>query len=195
MLLHGNALPQAAAANARAEVQVKHENPDDQALRALLESTRTIAMVGASAKPDRPSNGIMRILLGAGFDVIPVTPNETEVLGRRAYASLTDIPGRIDIVDVFRKPEAAPAIAHDAVTLGSRALWLQLGVVSPEAAGIAAEAGLIVVMDMCIGQTVRRLGIRSAAPTQSRIVDEVEEAGRESFPASDPPAWMPPGSA
>ena len=172
---------------------MKHENPDDDALRALLESARTIAMVGASSDPNRPAHGIMKLLLGAGFDVIPVNPGESEVLGRRAYPSLADVPVAVDIVDVFRRPDAAPGIAREAAAIGSRALWLQTGVISPEAAGIAAEAGLIVVMDLCIGQTVKRLGIRHERAREA--VDEVTEAGRESFPASDPPSWTPPGSA
>lgn len=167
-----------------------HHNPSDDELRELLASARTIAVVGASAKPDRPSNEIMRILLNAGFDVIPVTPNEESVLGQHAYPSLAAVPARIDIVDVFRRPNAAPGIAREAVAIGSRALWLQLGVVSDEAADIARSAGLIVVMNECIGQTTLRLRIGNARARS----ESVDEAGRESFPASDPPAWMPPGN-
>ena len=111
----------------------------------------TIAMVGASSNPDRPSNGIMRKLQSAGYRVIPVNPNETEVRGERAYASLADVPERIDIVDVFRRAEFTPAIADEAVKIGAKALWLQSGVVNDEAAATAEAGGLMAVMDACIG--------------------------------------------
>jgi len=126
-------------------------NPPDDVLRQLLTSASTIAMVGASSNPDRPSNGIMRKLLSAGYRVIPVNPNETSVLGERAYASLADVPEPIDIVDVFRRAEFTPAIADEAVKIGAKALWLQSGVVNDEAAAKAEAGGLMAVMDACIG--------------------------------------------
>ena len=138
-----------------------HHNPSDADIRALIESSSVIAMVGASSRPDRPSHGIMRLLQGAGFKVIPVNPKETEVLGQRAYATLADVPEKIDIVDVFRKAEDTPAIADEAVTVGARALWLQLGISSEEAAEKASAGGLAVVMDRCLGATVRQMGIRA----------------------------------
>ena len=128
-----------------------HHNPPDDVLRQLLTNASTIAMVGASSNPDRPSNGIMRKLLSAGYRVIPVNPNETSVLGERAYPSLADVPERIDIVDVFRRAEFTPAIADEAVKIGAKALWLQSGVVNEEAATAARAGGLTVVMDACIG--------------------------------------------
>jgi predicted CoA-binding protein len=128
-----------------------HRNPPDDALRQLLTNASTIAMVGASSNPDRPSNGIMRKLKSAGYRVIPVNPNETTVLGERAYASLADVPERIDIVDVFRRAEFTPAIADAAVKIGAKALWLQSGVVNEEAAAKAEAGGLMAVMDACIG--------------------------------------------
>jgi predicted CoA-binding protein len=142
---------------------VTHTNPSDAELRALLTGAGAIAMVGASSKPDRPSHGVMRFLLERGFRVIPVSPNETEVLGERAWASLGEIPEPVDIVDVFRRADSTPAIADDAVRSGATTLWLQLGIVSEEAAGRATAGGLTVVMDRCIAQTVRRLGISKKA--------------------------------
>src|SRR5215510_3837290 len=130
-----------------------HRNPSDQDLKRLLSAASTIAVVGASSNPERPSNGIMRKLKSVGYRVIPVNPNETEVLGERAYASLLDVPERIDIVDVFRRAEDTPGIADEAVTIGARALWLQAGIVSEAAAERAARGGLVVVMDRCIGVT------------------------------------------
>jgi len=130
---------------------VAHRNPSEPEIRNLLSAAATIAVVGASSNPERPSNGIMRKLKSAGYRVIPVNPNETDVLGDRAYPSLLDVPERIDIVDVFRRAEYTPAIADDAVKVGAKALWLQSGVTNEEAASRAAAGGLTVVMDACIG--------------------------------------------
>jgi predicted CoA-binding protein len=130
---------------------VAHHNPSEHEIRNLLSAAATIAVVGASSNPERPSNGIMRKLKSAGYRVIPVNPNETEVLGERAYKSLLDVPERIDIVDVFRRSEYTPAIADDAVKLAAKALWLQSGVTNEDAAARAAAGGLTVVMDACIG--------------------------------------------
>jgi len=130
-----------------------HQNPSDQALKQLLTDATTIAMVGASSNPDKASHGIMQKLQRAGYRVIPVNPKETEILGERSYPSLVDIPERIEIVDVFRRAEDTPGIADEAVTIGAKALWLQAGIVSEEAAARAKKGGLIVVMDQCIGAT------------------------------------------
>jgi len=128
-----------------------YENPPDQELKRLLIGAKTIAMIGASSKPDRSSHGIMRKLQRVGYRVIPINPRETEVLGERAYASLDEVPDRIDIVDVFRRAEYTPAIADEAVKAGAKALWLQQGIENEEAAARAAAGGLTVVMDACIG--------------------------------------------
>jgi len=138
---------------------MQFSNPSREDLRSLLLETKTIAMVGASSNPGRPSHGVLRKLLSAGYHVIPVNPNETEVLGQRAYPSLEAIPEKIDLVDVFRRSEATPPIAEQAVKVGARALWLQQGVVNDEAAEIARSGGLTVVMDQCIAVAHTLLGI------------------------------------
>ena len=126
----------------------------------LLGRTRRIAMVGASPDPGRPSHGVMRQLLDAGYDVVPINPAVESVLGHPAYATLEvafAATGAFDVVDVFRRPEHTPDIARSAVAIGARALWLQLGVVNWEAAQIAHDAGLAVVMDRCTAIEHRRL--------------------------------------
>lgn len=136
---------------------------DAEGIAALLRSTRRIAVVGASGDPSRPSHDVMATLLAAGYDCVPINPNETAVLGHAAYPSLaaaTEATGRFDLVDVFRRPEACPSVAQEAAAAGAGALWLQLGVVSWEAARIAGEAGLPVVMDRCTAIEVRRIGRR-----------------------------------
>jgi len=138
---------------------MNHVNPSDDALRALLTTATTIAMVGASTNPEKPSHGIMKRLLAAGYRVIPVNPKETEVLGEKAYATLAEIPVPVDIVDVFRRSEDTPGIADEAAAIGAKALWLQSGVTSEDAAARAKAAGLTVVMDSCIGATHKALGI------------------------------------
>ena len=130
-----------------------HANPSDQELKQLLTDATVIAMVGASSNPDKTSHGIMRKLQSAGYRVIPVNPTETEILGERSYASLIDIPERVDIVDVFRRAEDTPAIADEAVTIGAKVLWLQTGITSEDAAERARKGGLTVVMNTCIGAT------------------------------------------
>ncbi len=116
----------------------------------ILRETKTIALVGASPNPSRPSHGVMRYLLAQGYRVIPVRPADCdEVLGVPCVQTLADIDEPIDLVDVFRRPEHTPQHAREAVAAGARALWLQLGIVSPEARSIATEAGLDYVEDLC----------------------------------------------
>lgn len=119
--------------------------------KAILDRSTTIAVVGASSNPARASNFVMTYLGSSRchFDLYPVNPREIEVLGHTAYPSLADLPVVPDIVDVFRKVEDCPAIAEEAVAVGAKVLWLQLGIVSEEAARIASEAGLDVVMNRC----------------------------------------------
>jgi len=128
-------------------------------LRSLLGAARVIAVVGLSSKPSRPSHEVASYLQGHGYRIVPVNPSETEVLGERAYASLRDIPAdvSVDVVDVFRRPEHTPDVARDAVAIGARVLWLQEGIVNEEAARIATEGGLEVIMGMCIKKVRQRL--------------------------------------
>ncbi|GIW20293.1 MAG: hypothetical protein KatS3mg065_0589 [Chloroflexota bacterium] len=133
---------------------------DDAGIARLLQSARRIAIVGASSRPGRPSHGVMATLLAAGYECVPVNPNEGEVLGRRAYPTLAaavSTEGPIDIVDVFRRLEFCREHAREAVAVGARCLWLQYGLVDWEAARIAHDGGLAVVMDRCTAVEVRRL--------------------------------------
>jgi uncharacterized protein len=134
-------------------------NPDDRELRALLGDAHVVAVVGLSSKRGRPSHEVAAYLQAAGYRIVPVNPNETEVLGERAFASLLDIPReiRVDVVDVFRRAEETPALAREAVAIGARALWLQEGIENDEAASIAIEGGLDVVMGVCMRNVRERL--------------------------------------
>lgn len=124
--------------------------PPDDVLRALLASRPVIAVVGASSNPARPSHEVMAGLLGAGYDVIPVNPNEGEVLGRTCYPDLASVPVRVDVVDVFRRREHLAAVAREAVAAKARVLWLQLDLADAEAEAIARAGGLTVIADRCL---------------------------------------------
>lgn len=116
----------------------------------VLEQAKTIAMVGLSSNPFRPSHFAAIYMLAEGYNVIPVNPRETEILGRRCYASLRDIPEPVDIVDIFRDPKAVPPIVEEAIEIGAKVVWMQLGVINEAAAQRARDAGLQVVMDACV---------------------------------------------
>jgi predicted CoA-binding protein len=131
--------------------------PSDAQVTELLRSAHTIAVVGLSNRRFRASGGVSRFLQASGYKIIPVNPNETEVLGEKAYARLEDVPVKVDIVDIFRRPEFVPDIVDAAIRIGARAVWMQEGVVHPEAAARAQQAGLIVVMDHCIMREHHRL--------------------------------------
>ena len=115
----------------------------------ILAETRAIALVGASPKPERPSNSVMRYLLAEGYRVIPVRPHRTEILGIPCVDSVTDIEEPVDLVDVFRRAEFCPEVAEQAAAAGAKALWLQLGIVSPESRAIAERAGMDYVENAC----------------------------------------------
>jgi uncharacterized protein len=130
---------------------------DDTQLRNILTDYKNIVIVGLSPDPFRPSNSVAIYLLDHGYNVIPVNPGVDEVLGLKSYGSLEEIPGEIDIVDVFRRSEHVPDIAREAAEINAKILWTQLGVISPEGAEIAEAAGLKVVMDRCTAIEHRRL--------------------------------------
>jgi predicted CoA-binding protein len=136
----------------------RHVPPDDR-LRTILTEARTIAVVGLSSSPYRASHGVARYLQSHGYRIVPVNPHETEVLGERAFASLADIPEKVDVVDVFRRSEYTVDVAEDAVKVGAKVLWLQSGIVNEEAQRVAREGGLDVVMDACIKIEHQRLGV------------------------------------
>ena len=130
---------------------------DPEAVRRLLKGSKTIAVVGASPKPDRDSHQIAKALIDAGYDVIPVNPAATEILGQKCFPDLKSIPRKIDIVNVFRSPEHVPPIADEAVAVKAECLWLQSGIEHADAAKKASDAGLYVVQDRCIATCLRTL--------------------------------------
>ena len=123
----------------------------------ILQSARTVAVVGLSGKRYRPSYGVAEYLKREGYRVVPVNPEETEVLGEKCYPDLDSVPGEIDVVDVFRRSEFVPEIVEAAIRKGAKVIWMQEGVIHEEAARRAREAGLTVVMDRCILKDHRRL--------------------------------------
>jgi predicted CoA-binding protein len=131
--------------------------PDREIIRELLGKARVIAVVGLSGNRRRPSYNVSEYMQRVGYRIIPVNPNETEVLGERCYRSLSEVTEPVDIVNIFRRPEHVPAIVEEAIRAGVRAVWMQEGVIHEEAAARAREAGLIVVMDRCILKEHRRL--------------------------------------
>jgi predicted CoA-binding protein len=130
--------------------EVPPGSPSPEELREVLRAARVVAVVGLSDKPDRDSHHVGAYLQSVGYRVIPVNPAVERVLGERSYGSLRDVPEKVDVVDVFRKPEAVPAIVDDAIAVGAKVVWMQDGVVHEEAAKKARAAGLKVVMDRCM---------------------------------------------
>lgn len=133
--------------------------PSDAELRSILGEAKTVAVVGLSSRPDRYSYEVAEFLQSKGYRIVPVNPKETEVLGEPAYPSLLDVPEEIeiDVVDVFRRADQTPPVARQAVARGAKVLWLQDGIVNEEARDVAEQAGLTVIMGVCIKRTARRL--------------------------------------
>ena len=126
-------------------------------IQDLLTNSRTIAVVGLSSKRYRPSYGVAEYMQRHGYRIIPVNPHETEILGEKAYPDIASVPGKIDIVNIFRRPEHVPAIVEAAIKAGAKAIWMQEEVVHPGASARAMAAGLAVVMDRCILKEHRKL--------------------------------------
>ncbi|WP_309121388.1 CoA-binding protein [Paenibacillus sp.] len=127
-----------------------YEHPSRDAIKTILEQAGAIAVVGLTNNPDRPAYEVSEAMMHRGYRIIPVNPKGEDVLGQKGYASLKDIPESIDIVNVFRRAEHTPPIAEEAAAVGAKTLWLQLGIASEEAARIASDAGMNVIMDRCI---------------------------------------------
>jgi len=129
----------------------------DNEIESILTSSKTIAVVGLSDKPDRDSYRVAAYLQSHGYRIIPVNPAVQTVLGERSYASVSEIPEKVDVVDIFRKPEAVGPVVEDAISAGAKVIWMQLGVVNEPAAEVARAAGLRVIMDRCMKVEHQRL--------------------------------------
>jgi hypothetical protein len=141
----------------RTDCELPSGNATPAEIAGLLGSAKRIVVVGLSPNPDRPSHDVAAYLQRAGYTIVPVNPNAESVLGETAYADLADVPGPVDVVDIFRKPEAVPAIVDTAIAKGAKAVWMQSGIVHNAAAAKARAAGLTVVMDRCMKVEHRRL--------------------------------------
>lgn len=130
---------------------------DDNGLKQILKTAHTVACVGVSSNPEKASYGIFQYLASAGYRMIPVNPSTPEIMGRPSYGDVRSIPEKIDVVQVFRKPEDVPPVVEQAIQAGARVVWMQEGIVNEEAAAQAEKAGLQVVMDRCMMKTHMRL--------------------------------------
>jgi predicted CoA-binding protein len=138
-------------------------HPQDEVIERILDRTHTIAVVGASRDPDKSAHGVPAMLQREGYRIIPVNPHADELLGERVHRTLASVDEPIDLVDVFRPSSDAAAVVRDAVAAGARAVWLQLGIASPEARKIAEAAGIDYVEDRCLAVEVRLRGSRPAS--------------------------------
>jgi len=143
---------------------MNHDDYADEYLREVLTGARVIAVVGASPRAHRPSHGVMRYLQRHGYRAIPVNPlaRDGDILGERCYATLADVPERVDMVDIFRRSEFAGMAVDEAIAIGAKSVWMQLGVIDPAAAAHAEKAGIKVVMNRCPAIEIPRLGLTQA---------------------------------
>jgi uncharacterized protein len=141
---------------------------DPDIIRRIIDSCRTIAVVGLSGKSSRPSHRVAAYMQQQGYTIIPINPNERAALGERAYATLSDVPGTIDLVNVFRRSAEAGAVIDQAIQIGARAVWLQEGVIDHSAARRARDSGLLVVMDRCWLKEHRRVNFHFQGATRIR---------------------------
>jgi len=132
------------------ECQMPESNPDDEEIKQVLENNKVVAVVGLSPKPDRASHQVAQYLQEHGYQIVPVRPKADEILGEKAFANLRDIPFPVDIVDIFRQVEAIPGIVDEAIAIGAKVVWMQLGLAENQSACRAREAGLQVVMNKCM---------------------------------------------
>lgn len=130
--------------------EIPRQNASNAEMQQILASSKTVAVVGLSSNPERDSNRVATYLQQHGFKIFPVNPNESEVLGEKAYSHLSEVPEPVDIVNIFRKPEAVPGIVEEAIAKGAKSIWMQVGIVHNDAADRARAAGLKVVMGRCI---------------------------------------------
>jgi predicted CoA-binding protein len=134
----------------------EYQNPRDDQIKEMLQKYKKIAVVGLSSDQTRPSNAVAKYLQKKGFRIIPVNPNETEILGEKAYPNLSAIPEKVEIVDIFRRPDQVPSIVDEAIKTGAKVIWMQEGVINHPAALKASQSGITVVMDKCLLKECRR---------------------------------------
>jgi predicted CoA-binding protein len=134
----------------------EYKNPSDKQIKEILQKYKKVAVVGLSSDQTRPSNAVARYLKGKGFKITPVNPNEPEILGEKTYPDLSSIPERVEIVDIFRRPEHVPPIVEQAIKMGAKVVWMQEGVINHSAALKASQNGITVVMDRCMAKECRK---------------------------------------
>ena len=134
----------------------EYQNPSDDQIKEILQKYKKVAVVGLSSDQTRPSNAVAKYLQRKGFKIIPVNPNETEILGEKAYPNLSAIPEKVEIVDIFRRSDQVPPIVDEAIEIGAKVIWMQEGVINHPAALKASQNGIIVVMDRCMLKECRK---------------------------------------